>query len=108
MDEFQGKRLPDGGFPENPGEYVKTAIERHVDGVVGPHTAWLMKAPKGGPTFHIGAPNPDGSPRHEVEENEDGTITVQPHPKNSNSILVHGGTRHEWHGYIYSGVWRSV
>lgn len=38
--------------------------------------------------------------RHEVEEHEDGTITVSP------SILIEG--EHRWHGYLEKGVWREV
>jgi hypothetical protein len=44
---------------------------------------------------------------HEVEEHEDGTITVKP------SILIGGhnrqtGARKEWHGYLERGIWRQV
>lgn len=35
---------------------------------------------------------------HEVEEHDDGTITVSP------SILIHSDTQ-EWHGYLKRGVW---
>jgi hypothetical protein len=55
---------------------------------------------------------PDGKGRHhEVEEHEDGSISVIPRPNNSNSIMVHGydGERMcEWHGFIRHGVWESV
>lgn len=49
-------------------------------------------------------PEPPAS-GHEVDEHEDGTITVEPKPGNSNSILcpICG-----WHGYIYRGVFQSV
>ena len=43
---------------------------------------------------------------HEVEEHEDGTITVTP------SILIHvgdgeGGMKEGWHGYLKRGVWEE-
>lgn len=45
---------------------------------------------------------------HDVEEEEDGTFTVQPNPPmnpdNSNSILCHCG----WHGFIDHNVWRTT
>jgi len=39
---------------------------------------------------------------HEVTEHDDGTITVSP------SILINGGEKNQWHGYLEHGVWRSV
>lgn len=42
--------------------------------------------------------------KHEVIENEDGTVTVSP------SILVTSGMNHEepsWHGYLIRGVWKE-
>jgi hypothetical protein len=61
-----------------------------------------------GDTWHVKAP--DGSlgnlRNHDVEEHEDGTITVSP------SILItthRGGQDVElWHGYLERGVWREV
>jgi hypothetical protein len=38
---------------------------------------------------------------HQVEEHDDGTITVSP------SILTGRGER-QWHGYLEHGVWREV
>lgn len=38
--------------------------------------------------------------RHEVEEHQDGTITVSP------SILINDG-RSEWHGYLRRGIWET-
>lgn len=40
--------------------------------------------------------------RHDVIEHDDGTITVSP------SILISGGSKPEWHGYLERGVWRKV
>ena len=93
---MQGRRLPDGQFPELPGEYSKMAYQ---DGV----TTWIVCAPDGGPKFQLAnATSPDPAGRvHEVEEHEDGTITVEPKPHNSNSILSPRG----WHGWIRHGVW---
>jgi hypothetical protein len=39
---------------------------------------------------------------HQVDEHEDGTITVSP------SILSHGHDDKTWHGYLERGVWREV
>ena len=39
---------------------------------------------------------------HEVIEHEDGTITATP------SILVNGGPRGTWHGFLERGVWRPA
>jgi hypothetical protein len=102
MSEFQGTRIEDGELPMNPGEYSK-AIAVTDDGDV---VMWWMKSPIGGPPFQIG-PKPIGG-GHEVDENSDGTITVEPKPDNSNSILISWGNGRSWHGYIYSGVWRTA
>lgn len=43
--------------------------------------------------------------KHEVVENEDGTITVSP------SILAwqdRASGRREWHGYLENGIWREA
>jgi hypothetical protein len=41
--------------------------------------------------------------KHQVEEHEDGTITVSP------SILIKcGGDIGEWHGYLRKGVWDQL
>lgn len=100
---MKGTRIPDGEFPAKRGEYSKFIVEK--DGTE--YVMWFMKSPIGGPSFQIG-PKPIGG-GHEVEENEDGTITVQPQPGNSNSILIRWGSQVEksWHGYIYKGVWQE-
>lgn len=97
-----GRRLADGDFPEQPGDYSKFEQARG-------EAWWMVIAPNGGPACLIGKPNADGSPYHWVEEHEDGTITVQPMPpdapeerRNSNSILWNG-----WHGYIRRGIWEG-
>ena len=38
---------------------------------------------------------------HQVQEHEDGTITVSP------SILVSGAPSESWHGYLERGIWRE-
>jgi hypothetical protein len=50
---------------------------------------------------------PPGQPagelfEHQVEEHEDGTITVSP------SIMLRLGTGRNWHGYLERGVWRDA
>ena len=94
--QFPGSRALDGHFPENPGEYSLMSV---TDGV----PLWIVCAPDGGSKFQLANRlYPDSNGRvHEVEEHEDGTITVAPKPHNSNSILSPGG----WHGWIYRGVW---
>jgi hypothetical protein len=79
-----GRRLEDGRYPEQPGDYSR------VDG------EWWAKVPATGCS--------SGSLRdHEVEEHEDGTITVTP------SILMPAhGDRPGWHGYLERGTWREV
>ncbi len=38
---------------------------------------------------------------HKIEEHEDGTLTVSP------SILINGGRKETWHGYLVRGEWKS-
>jgi hypothetical protein len=89
-----GTRLPDDTFPEEPGAYSK---------VFGGE--WVVSTPDGC-IFHLASerrPDRNGK-HHEVEEHEDGSISVLPRPGNSNSILSPKG----WHGYLERGVWRAV
>lgn len=53
------------------------------------HGIWYARPPGN----HMGS-----LARHDVEEHDDGTITVNP------SILINDG-RTEWHGYLKRGVW---
>lgn len=39
---------------------------------------------------------------HDVQEHDDGTITVSP------SILVEDLHGHSWHGYLRAGIWEEV
>lgn len=98
---MQGRRLPDTEWPNilpeegfQPGDFWK------VNGY-----------PHGGP-WHICAPNGSlGSiAKHKVIEHEDGLISVpRPGPgEPANSILIDGGNREGWHGWIEHGVWESV
>lgn len=86
------------------GDYMSVGIE-----VQGEHfETWLLKCVQCGANVHVAFDQREG-PTHCVEENEDGSITLQPNPPadpdNSNS-LVCGNCG--WHGYIYAGRWESV
>lgn len=61
---------------------------------------WLVRPPCG---HHFMLAHPEeGRAHHEIEEHEDGMITVEPRPGNSNSIQC---AFCSWHGYIRRGVW---
>lgn len=70
--------------------------EEGIDGGVCPVTlkdgirSWMVRTPNG----HIG-----NLGSHEVQENEDGSITVSP------SILVSDNTGELYHGWIVDGEW---
>lgn len=83
----QGKRveLTDDELPVNQGEYGKMPLDGN----------WYCRVPAPG----FGAGNLS---KHQVEEHEDGTITVSP------SILVTGHDGKQWHGYLERGIWREV
>lgn len=102
--ETQGRRVHDdvSPFELQPGEYMK---RRTTNGKES-WEMWYVRAPDGSAPFFLANEHQRDSngKAHEVEEHEDGTITVQPRPNNSNSILSPSG----WHGYIYRGVWRSL
>jgi hypothetical protein len=70
-----------------------------VDGV----TCWQIRPPGCDDNGLLG-PQPPAS-GHDVDEHDDGTITVEPKPGNSNSILC---PLCRWHGYIERGVWVQV
>lgn len=98
---MEGRRIPDGEYPEGAGEYSKHNINDEE--------CWIATVPTGGSAVLLGRRNRDGSPYHWVEEHEDGTITVQPNPpdapperRNSNSIAWN-----DWHGYIRRGIWET-
>lgn len=78
-----------------PGDYGKIIDAGRV--------TWFVCTPDGA-RFMLASPHsPDSAGRsHEVEEHDDGTITIEPRPGNSNSILSPQG----WHGWLYRGVWR--
>lgn len=93
---MQGQRVESYGafFDAEAGVYMKVGLahgERHFD-------AWFVKPPCGH-HFHL-AYSPDRAV-HEIDEHEDGTISVEGKPNNSNSILCNCG----WHGFIVRGVW---
>lgn len=76
---------------ETPGGYMLSEV---TDRDVETNEAWwYCKTPNG----HLG-----NLRAHDVEEHEDGTITVSP------SILVSDHTGELWHGYLERGMWREV
>lgn len=94
----------------NPGDYVRLAPVRKGDG--SPLTEdqkqkWWFK-----PYWMCCAPNGHcvNLANHQVEEHEDGTITVTP-----SIIISRGGPASAgaepyeqlWHGFLERGVWRS-
>jgi hypothetical protein len=84
-DTTQGHRLPDGPVdrPMALGDYLRDE-----------HGVWWCCVPKV-------CENGIGNLRnHQIEEHEDGTITVSP------SILLGGSC--SWHGYLKRGVWTEV
>ena len=108
-DEMQGRRLPDVDvtdgatniFPRmSPGDYVKVLNFPGVppaSNLTG--DTWYVKTPNGmSGNLHA----------HTVREEDDGSITVKPGDGSSNSILVNGGDRGSWHGYITRGLWWSL
>lgn len=104
---MKGERRPDGTNPLDlkSGDYAKTNFGVNDQ----KYETWWIRTPNGilGRLAVRGSgevPQPHG---HEVDEHEDGTISVQPKPHNSNSILaVEEGD--SWHGYIDHGEWKSV
>jgi hypothetical protein len=101
-----GRRLPDGQFPERQGDYSKVII----DGAV----RWF-NWPPGCPWPGMLRPyESDGGLFHEVDEHEDGTITVKasilmretsaPSTVQGGGIVAFGG----WHGYLEHGIWREA
>jgi hypothetical protein len=68
--------------------------------VEGQGVRWMVRPPCG---HHFMLAH--GTPRHDVDEHDDGAITVEPKPGNSNSILC---PKCGWHGYIDHGVWRAA
>lgn len=88
---MQGKRIADGKWPENPGEYAKFV---NPDGV-----NWMVCPPVDGAEKNFG---PCSIAKHAVVEHEDGTITVSP------SILISDNGWHPtWHGFLEHGIWRT-
>lgn len=88
---MQGKRVEDFLSPHllKPGEYSKFPNQL-ADYWWPGHSYWHVCAPNG----CIGT-----LLTHNIEEHEDGTITVSP------SILFNGESG--WHGYLERGIWRT-
>lgn len=85
---MQGKRRENNTHEKDllPGEYAyQTWIKPH---------GWFIRDPSGDiGTIHL---RKNGG-NHDIEEHEDGTITVTP------SILNNHGNK--WHGYLRKGIW---
>lgn len=105
---MQGRRLPDASWP---------------DGILPADLTDLHDGDYWKCTGYHGTPRPAGQPadecwcvyyggaamipHHEIEEHDDGTITIEPRPGNSNSILISDSRGERWHGYIYRGEWKE-
>jgi hypothetical protein len=103
MSEVRGQREPDGAphtlYDSPPGAYAKWPVTASGE----TFTAWVFKCPGCGGLGTLSYDTRKGAV-HEVDENADGTITVEPKPGNSNSILHDCG----WHGYIDHDTWRPA
>jgi hypothetical protein len=101
---MQGRRVPDGTRPYelDAGEYTCSLTTNVAE--TETWLTWYVCAPDGAIFYLCNEHNPDRNGRvHQVEEHEDGSISVLPQPANSNSILSPSG----WHGYIRHGVWEA-
>ncbi|KKM93625.1 hypothetical protein LCGC14_1206560 [marine sediment metagenome] len=83
---MKGRRIyPDKGEEFKPGDYGQGSDE-----------LWYCRPPN--PEIHLG-----NLRAHQVEEHEDGTITVSP------SILIEEGTGGPlWHGWLKKGEWTEA
>lgn len=106
---MQGTRAPDNEFlhilaelGDHRGLYGKEGVE---NGLGDGWDQWYVCAPDGAVFVLCNEFFRDSKGKyHEVEEHEDGTISVVRRPENSNSIMSPKG----WHGYIDHGTWRPV
>lgn len=88
---MQGRRIADGLWPENPGEYSKHKTDQGV--------IWFCCAPLDpGKGLIVGSLK-----NHAITEHDDGTITAAP------SIFFNMNYSHlpQWHGYLEHGIWRE-
>lgn len=91
---MQGKRIADGANRDaEPGSYWRHPRGRHGYTQRGVDWEWACKTPNDLLGWLA---------KHDVEEHEDGTITVTP------SILVNRPPDQQWHGFLTRGVWSSV
>jgi len=86
--KMQGKRIADGEWPENQGEYSKHKTDQGI--------IWFCRPPH--PGISIGSLS-----AHTVVEHEDGTITVSP----SIFFNMDHPDHPRWHGYLEHGIWRE-
>lgn len=97
-----GRRREDGvsPFELEPGDYCK----RHMTDEVEEWEMWYVRTPDGEAPFYLANEHQrDRNGRaHVVEEHEDGTISVLPHPGNGNSIQA---PNDGWHGWLRRGEW---
>jgi hypothetical protein len=90
---MQGRRLPNGKGPDghNPG-LAEGDYWKDESGI------WHARPPGG----HLGCLS-----NHEVEEHEDGTITVRPSILQEPLKLFEKPDLPSWHGYLTHGVWQT-
>lgn len=102
---MQGRRRSDGTSPFDlePGDYSKRSVTNHDE--TDHWTMWYVCAPDGQRFYLANEHDRDRSGKHhEVDEHDDGTISVVPKPANSNSIQ---SPNQGWHGWIDHGVWKE-
>jgi hypothetical protein len=88
---IHGTRVKDDSFKDNP---FRPGTYGRVMGLQEPGKwDWAACTPNG----HLA-----NLAKHDVVENEDGTITVSP------SILVEQSNMGSWHGFLEHGNWRQV
>ncbi len=104
-DTTHGRRVEDHDdfYADPPGVWWKWESVNLSDG--GPSVVRWMVRPPCGHHFMLAPGGERAGPAHDVDEHDDGTITVEPKPTNSNSILC---PLCGWHGYLERGVWREV
>lgn len=108
MAEVKGRRRSDirwgsSELPEDirPGDYWKCYGIDLGDNLPTnlTRTVWMFASPDGNGLGTLMS--------HTVRVNSDLTISILPGDGSSNSVLHTGGGK-TWHGYVYSGVWKSV
>jgi hypothetical protein len=88
----------DDEFWASPSVWWRWETEEEGDSYV----RWMVRPPCG--HHFILAGGSQSGPHHEVDEEDNGIISVVPKPTNSNSILC---PQCGWHGFIEHGVWKG-